>query len=119
MRTFNKGDIVICKKFDINTTHMVCPAGMFFVPYIDDKYFNRKAYISETYKEYMGRKSETPVDYNDKDEYRITFLDTGESLAWVRGDELILLLPLDGKNIVTNRPFLNENEDRNDRTSKD
>lgn len=79
MRQFKKGDVVLCKKFNVRQTLYVNSNGMILQPYIDDTYFNRKAYISETYKEYMDKIS--GVSHDDLDEYQITFIDDGYSLA--------------------------------------
>lgn len=62
---------------------------MLLEPYIDDTWFNRKAIISKIYKEYMDKV--LGGDYEDRDEYEITFLDNGTSLAWVDGNDLILI----------------------------
>lgn len=90
MRKFQKGDVVLCKKFEIRQKLCIYPDRTSFEPYIEDIYFNRKAYISKTYKEYMDKT--LGVSYEDRDEYEITFLDTGNTLAWVSGEDLILLL---------------------------
>lgn len=79
MRKFQKGDVVLCKKFEVAQKLCIHPDGMSFEPYIDDTYFNRKAYISN-------------ISEQDKDKYEITFLDDGTAFAWVNGDDLILLL---------------------------
>lgn len=90
MSKYQKGDIVLCKKFEIGQKLCIGPNGMSYQPFIDDTYFNRKAYISKTYKEYMEKTLESA--YEDKDEYEITFLDDGHSLSWVAGEDLIFLL---------------------------
>lgn len=90
MRKFQKGDVVLCKKFEVAQKLCIYPGGMSFKPYIDDTYFNRRAYISKTYKEYMDKT--LGVSHEDRDEYEITFLDTGNTLAWVSGEDLILLM---------------------------
>lgn len=89
MRRFEKGDVVLCKKFEVDKKLCIGLDGMSLQPYIDDTFFNRKAYISKTYKEYMEKT--LGGMYEDKDEYEITFLDDGNSLAWVNGEDLILL----------------------------
>ena len=90
MRKFNKGDVVLCKKFSIEHRLSFNTNGLRIEPYIDDYWFNRKAYISHTYKEYMDK---TLGDINeDKDEYELRFLDDNSTLAWVSGADLILLM---------------------------
>lgn len=89
-RRFNKGDIVLCKKFSVGLNLVIDDAGMHSSPYIDDRFFNRRAYIEYTYKECMERM--LGVVNEDKDEYSIVFLDDGNSLSWVSGDDLILLM---------------------------
>ena len=90
MRKFDKGDVVLCKKFSIEHRLSFNTNGLRIEPYIDDYWFNRKAYISHTYKEYMDK---TLGDINeDKDEYELRFLDDNSTLAWVSGADLILLM---------------------------
>lgn len=91
MRKYNRGDVVLCKKYSVESRMIQDLSGFKFEPYIDDSYFNRKAYISGTYKEIMEEKF-GKGDYTDKDEYQITFLDNNSTLAWVDGDDLILLM---------------------------
>ena len=50
MRKFDKGDVVLCKKFSIEHMLSFNTNGLRVEPYIDDYWFNRKAYISHTYK---------------------------------------------------------------------
>lgn len=95
MRKFQKGDVVLCKKFEIKQKLCIYPDRTSFEPYIDDTYFNRKAYISKTYKEHMDKA--LGVLHEDRDEYEITFLDTGNTLAWLSGEDLILLLRRSGR----------------------
>lgn len=90
MRKFDKGDVVLCKKFDVCQKMVFTKNGMMFEPYIEKSFFDRKAYISKTYKEYMDKILNVP--HKDEDKYEITFLDNSESLAWVNGDDLISLL---------------------------
>lgn len=92
MRKFNKGDVVICVKYDVGQRLGIDNTGINTITYINDTYFNRKAYISGTYKEIMMKKSDNNTDFEDKDEYQITFLDDNSTLAWVKGDELVLLM---------------------------
>lgn len=89
-RRFNKGDIVLCTKFSIEQNMVIDESGIKVVPCVDDTWFNRKAYISGVYKEYMEQ--ELGGTYEDKDEYEITFLDDGNTLAWVSGNELTLMM---------------------------
>ena len=90
MRKFDKGDVVLCKKFSIEHRLSFNTNGLRVEPYIDDYWFNRKAYISHTYKEYMDK---TLGNINeDKDEYKLRFLDNNSTLAWVSGADLILLM---------------------------
>ena len=90
MRKFDKGDVVLCKKFSIEHSLSFNTNGSRIEPYIDDYWFNRKAYISHTYKEYMDK---TLGNINeDKDEYELRFLDDNSTLAWVSGADLILLM---------------------------
>lgn len=89
-RKFNKGDIVLCTQFSIGQNRVIDECGIKIVPCIDDGYFNRRAYISKTYKECMEQT--LGGIYEDKDEYEITFLDDGNSLAWVKGKDLVLLM---------------------------
>lgn len=74
MRKFNKGDIVICVKYSVEQKFEMDNTGIRTTPYINDKYFNRRAYISGVY-----------TNCEDMDEYQITFLDNGSTLAWVKG----------------------------------
>lgn len=90
MRKFDKGDIVLCKKFTIEQRISINENGLRIEPYIGDYWFNRKAYISHTYKEYMD--DILGCSHEDKDEYQITFLDDNNTLAWVSGNDLILLM---------------------------
>ena len=46
MRKFDKGDVVLCKKFSIEHKLSFNTNGLRIEPYIDDYWFNRKAYIS-------------------------------------------------------------------------
>lgn len=96
MRKFNIGDIVLSKRYSIEQGMVFDCNGCWRIePYIDDYFFNREAYISGTYKSIM--ESKLGGSYEDKDEYQITFLDNNTTLAWVSGDDLILLR---GKNYV-------------------
>lgn len=89
-RKFDIGDVVLCHKFGIERKIVLSTAGISWHPYIDTSWFNRKAYISNTYKRCMEQHgTENP---EDKDEYEITFLDDGNTLAWVSGEELTLIL---------------------------
>ena len=90
MRKFNKGDVVLCKKFSIEQRMYIDENGLRIEPYIDDYWFNRKPYISHTYKEYMD--DTLGCSHEDKDEYELRFLDDNSTLAWVSGDDLILLM---------------------------
>ena len=91
MRKFNVGDIVLSKKYSVEQQMVFDGNGCFrFEPYIDDYFFNRKAYISGTYKQIMEARFNEP--FEDKDEYQITFLDNGTTLVWVSGNDLILLM---------------------------
>lgn len=90
MRKFNKGDVVLCKKFSIEQRMHIDENGLRIEPYIDDYWFNRKSYISHTYKEYMDKT--LGCSHEDKDEYELIFLDDNSTLAWVSGDDLILLM---------------------------
>ena len=89
-RRFNKGDIVLCTKFSIEQNMVIDESGIKVVPCVDDTWFNRNAYISGVYKECMEQK--LGGIYEDKDEYEITFLDDGNSLAWVSGNDLTLMM---------------------------
>lgn len=55
MRRFNKGDVVLCKKFSVEERIIIDTSGIRTEPYIDDYWFNRKAYISGTYKQMMEK----------------------------------------------------------------
>lgn len=90
MRKFDKGDVVLCKKFSIEQRISINENGLRIEPYIDDNWFNRKAYVSYTYKEYMDYTLD--CSHEDKDEYELRFLDDNSTLAWVSGDDLILLM---------------------------
>lgn len=88
-RKFDIGDVVLCHKFIIESK-IVLSTTISCQPYIDTQWFNRKAYISNTYKRCMEQHG--TVNPEDKDEYEITFLDDGNTLAWVSGKELTLIL---------------------------
>lgn len=89
-RKFDIGDVVLCHKFGIENKFVLFNASISVQPYLDTMWFNRKAYISNTYKRCMEQHgTEHP---EDKDEYEITFLDDGHTLAWVSGKELTLIL---------------------------
>lgn len=89
-RKFDIGDVVLCHKFSIERKIVLSTVGINCQPCIDTSWFNRKAYISNTYKRCMEQHgTEHP---KDKDEYEITFLDDGNTLAWVSGEELTLIL---------------------------
>ena len=90
MRKFNKDDVVICKRYSIEQRVIIDASGYRIEPYIDDHWFNRKAYISGTYKQMMEEK--LGGTFEDKNEYQLTFLDDNHTLAWVHGDDLILLM---------------------------
>lgn len=90
MRQFNKGDLVLCKKFNIEHKVVIDINGIRTEPYIDDHWFNRKAYILHTYKEYMDETLGS--SHEDRDEYKLRFLDDNHTLAWVSGNDLILLM---------------------------
>lgn len=89
-RKFNKGDIVLCTKFSIEQNMIIDESGIKVVPCVNDTWFNRKAYVSKVYKEYMEQT--LGGTYEEKDEYEITFLDDENSLAWVEGKDLVLLM---------------------------
>ena len=55
MSKYQKGDIVLSKKFEVSRKICIGPDQVSMEPYIDDIYFNRKAFISEVYKEYMDK----------------------------------------------------------------
>lgn len=90
MRRFDKGDVVLCKRYSIEQRVIIDASGYRIEPYIDDHWFNRKAYISGTYKQMMEEK--LGGTFEDKNEYQLTFLDDNHTLAWVHGDDLILLM---------------------------
>lgn len=90
IRKFDKGDIVLCKKYSVEQRVVIDTHGFRIEPYIDDHWFNRKAYISGTYKQIMDK--ELGEDFEDRDEYKITFLDDNCSLSWISGNDLILLM---------------------------
>lgn len=94
-RKFNKGDIVLCTKFSVEQNMVIDENGIKVVPCVDDTWFNRKAYVSKVHKEYMEQI--LGGAYVEKDEYEITFLDDGNSLAWVEGKDLVLLMRNDYK----------------------
>lgn len=94
-RKFDKKDIVLCTKLNIGSKLQIDGSGLNLIPYLDDVFFNRRAYISETYKEYMDKT--LGVSRDEKDEYEITFLDNGRSLAWVHGRDLVLILKYIGE----------------------
>lgn len=94
-RWFNKGDIVLCTKFSVEQNMVIDERGIKVVPCVDNTWFNRKAYVSKVYKEYMEQI--LGGTHEDKDEYEITFLDDGNSLAWVEGEDLVLLMRNDYK----------------------
>ena len=89
-RKFNKWDIVLCTKFSIEQNMIIDESGIKVVPCVDDTWFNRKAYVSKVYKEYMEQT--LGGTYEEKDEYEITFLDDGNTLAWVSGNDLTLMM---------------------------
>ena len=60
--------------------------------YVNDEFFGREAVISDTYKNVMDER--LGYEHEDKDEYEITFLDTGGKAAWFNGDELVLLVSM-------------------------
>ena len=91
-RKFDIGDVVLCHKFSIGGRIVISENGFHDERYLDTSYFNRKAFISNTYKRCMEQYGE--VNPEDKGEYEITFLDNGNSLAWVSGDDLKLLLKM-------------------------
>lgn len=91
MRKFKKGDIVLCTKFSVEEVLVFGRNGMRTEPKVDKTFFDRKAFIRNTYKEVMDDKLGT--GHEDKDEYEIEFLDNGMTLAWVSGDELTMILP--------------------------
>lgn len=97
MTTFKKGDIVICKKYEISQK-LVCDTNRMRIEnYIDDYFFNREAVIEYTYKERMEEhfRNDIHEGFEDKDEYSIRFLDNNATLAWVEADELVLKVPMD------------------------
>ena len=97
MTTFKKGDIVICKKYEISQNLVCDTSGIRIENYIDDYFFNREAVIEHTYKECMEEhfKNDIHEEFEDKDEYSIRFLDNNTNLAWVEADELVLKVPMD------------------------
>lgn len=97
IRKFNKGDIVLCTKFSIENMIQIDASGLKSIPYVDDRFFNRRAYISKTFKEYMDKA--LGVSHDERDEYEITFLDDGNSLAWVSVNNLVLILKAEEKHM--------------------
>ena len=96
-RIFNRGDVVLCKKYSIEHRVIIGTAsGIQIEPYIDDRYFNRKAYISGTYKDVMEKVHGIP--YPDEDKYEITFMDDNNTIAWIDGEDLVLVMRNISKN---------------------
>ena len=97
MSTFKKGDIVICKTYEISQKLVCSTYGAKIENYIHDCYFNREAVIEHTYKEYMEDyfKNDLHEEHEDKDEYVIRFLDNGTTIAWVSANELVSKVPMD------------------------
>ena len=89
MRRHNIGDIVLCKKYSVEMMihYRIDKPGCTTEPYINDRWFNRKAEIIDTFKNYMDTLFGT--DTEDRDEYKIRFLDDDATLAWVSGEDLI------------------------------
>lgn len=98
-RRFNKGDIVLCTKFSIEQNMIIDESGIKVVPCVNDTWFNRKAYVSKVYKEYMEQT--LGGTYEEKDEYEITFLDDGNTLALVSGNDLTLMMRNDCAHILS------------------
>lgn len=89
MRKFNIGDIVLSTVYSIEKKIVLNENGFRVEPYIEDRFFNRTAYISGTYKSIM--ESRLGIPFDDKDEYQITFLDDNNTLSWVSSDNLVLI----------------------------
>ena len=85
IRKFNKGDIVLCTKFSIENMIQIDASGLKSIPYVDDRFFNRRAYISKTFKEYMDKALGVSHD--------------GNSLAWVSANNLVLILKAEEKHM--------------------
>ena len=85
---------MFCTKFSIEQNMVIDESGIKVVPCVNDTWFNRKAYVSKVYKEYMEQT--LGGTYEEKDEYEITFLDDGNTLAWVSGNDLTLMMRNDG-----------------------
>lgn len=106
MSTFKKGDIVICKKYEVSQKLVFDANGMRIENYIDDYFFNREAVIENTYKEAMEEhfKNDLHEEFEYKDEYTIRFLDNNTTLAWLTADELVLKVPMDNPvNLMLNQ----------------
>ena len=88
MRKFNVGDKVLCLKYELSEQAVFGKGYFGMHKYVDDEFFGREAVISDTYKNVMDKR--LGYEHEDKDEYEITFLDTGEKAAWFNGDELVL-----------------------------
>ena len=87
MAQYEKGEKVICTKFDIYDRMVFDKSGFRIEKYVEDRFFNREATITKTWKE-CGL-SIGQIDPEDKEEYEIKFTDNGESLAWVDGKDLV------------------------------
>lgn len=82
------GDNVICVKYDVLPKTIIQQGKPpVYKNYLDTTWFNREAIITKVYKEYM--ESTIGTGFPDKNEYEITFIDDGNSLAWVTDEELI------------------------------
>lgn len=95
MKTFKTGDIVICKKHNVGQKLVCDSKGIRIENYIDDYFFNREAVIENTYREAMEEhfKNDLHEEFQDKDEYRVRFLDDNTTLAWIKAEELVLKVP--------------------------
>ncbi|EOS48292.1 hypothetical protein C810_01382 [Lachnospiraceae bacterium A2] len=95
MTTFKTGDMVICKKHSVAQKLVFDSKGMRIENYIDDYFFNREAVIEYTHKERMDErfKNDLHEEFKDKEEYGIRFLDSNETLAWLKAEELVLKVP--------------------------
>ena len=92
MRKFNVEDKVLCLKYELSEQAVFGKGYFGMHKYVNDEFFGREAVISDTYKNVMDKR--LGYGHEDKDKYEITFLDTGEKLSWISGDELVPLVSM-------------------------
>ena len=100
MAQYEKGEKVICTKFDVCDRVVFDKDGFRIEKYVDDKYFNREAVITDTWKDCALSMFGDSAKAEDREQYEIEFTDNKKKLAWVYGKDLVRKMSMDFDNDI-------------------